>query len=56
MNDDDDEDRNANDTCGEEGMFKSDIFVIFLQVWALLSIAQGAKMYLNTKSLPKAKC
>ena len=36
MNDDDDEDRNANDTCGEEGMFKSDIFVTFFCKFSLI--------------------
>ena len=35
MNDDEDEDRNANDTCGEEGMFKSEIFVTFFASFLL---------------------
>ena len=48
MNDDEDEDRNANDTCGEEGMFKSDIFVTFLQVFSY--ILQLSPSYVKARS------
>ena len=50
MNDDDDEDRNANDTCGEEGMlmFKNDIFVTSLQVFSY--ILQLSPTYVKARS------